>query len=105
MLFGLSCIGLYIYITTHLDVMSFREGKNLLLILPILFILGMLELWAEIKFGVKKTLSFIKNLTIKIKNKIKFSILERKIKKGKKPSDKNLEWLAKYKGELLKDAS
>ena len=105
MICGLSCIGLYIYLMSHFDTISLKEGKNFLIIMPILFILAFVELFAEIKFGIKKIFSWIKNLIIKIKNKIKYSILERKIKKGKKPSDKDLEWLAKHKGELLKDAS
>ncbi len=105
MLCGLSVIGLYIYLMANFDSISLKEGKNYLIIMPILFILALIEFFLEIKFGIKKLFKLIKSFFINLKNKIKYSIIERKIKKGKKPNDKQLEWLSKHKGELYSDAT
>ena len=45
MICGLSCIGLYIYLMSHFDTISLKEGKNFLIIMPILFILAFVELF------------------------------------------------------------
>ncbi len=98
MIFGLSTFGIYIYLMSHLDTISLREGKNYLIILPILFVLAMVEFYGEVKFGAKKTISLIKKGFIKLHEKIKIARLQHKIKKGERPSDKDMEWLAKHKG-------
>ncbi len=97
MIFGLSTFGIYIYLMSHFDTISLREGKNFLIILPILFILAMIELYGEIKFGAKKTLTLIKNAFVKLYQKIKVMRIEHKVKKGQRPTDKEIDWLTKHK--------
>lgn len=98
MFFGLATFGIYLYLVSNFDSITLGEGKTYLIILPIIFIFAFVELFCEIKYGFRKLLSSIKKGVIKLHKKIKFKILTKQIDKGKKPSDKNLEWLAKQKG-------
>lgn len=97
MVFGLATIGVYFYLVSVFDNLTIGDAKNYIVILPIIFILAWVELFAEIKWGFKKIIPATFKGIRALYRKIKLKILNRQIAKGKKPSDRNLEWLAKQK--------
>lgn len=106
MIFGLATIGIYFYLISNFDTITLSESKNYLIILPVLFILGLIELFCEVKWGWNKIISWIKKAFIWIKNKLfglyrktKFKILSKKLANNKKLSNRQLKWLAKFKEE------
>ncbi len=99
MIFGLSTFGVYIYLMSHFDVITISEAKNYLIILPILFVLAMLEFYGEIKFGIKKSFVIIKKLTLKTYRRTRLAILNKKLAKGKQLTEKQKQWIRKIKGD------
>ncbi len=98
MFFGLGAAGIYIYIITRFDNLLIGQAKNFLIIFPIFFVFACIELWSEVKYGFKKMFILIPKLSKKVYTKIKTKVLTKRIEKGKKPSERDLKWLAKQKG-------
>lgn len=64
MLFGLGTIIAYIVFMSNFDSLTIGEAKNFIIFIPILFILALIELFCEIKYGIKKSFQLTGKLTL-----------------------------------------
>lgn len=111
MLFGIGTITTYIVFMSKFDSLTIKEAKNFIIFLPIIFILALIELFCEIKYGIKKSLQLtgkVTKSTFKLAifsyKEIKFRRLKKKLEQNKKLTDRQIKWMKKYVKEKKKDA-
>lgn len=99
MLFGLATIIGYIIFMSQFDTLTIGEAKNFIIFIPIMFIFALIELFCEIKYGIKKSFQLTGKLTLWSYKTIKYKRLKRKLDHNKKLTNRQIEWLKKYMKE------
>lgn len=107
MLFGISTFIAYAIFMSKFDSLTIGEAKNFVIFIPILFILAIVELFAEIKYGLKKSMECTGKIikasakkTVDITKKSKYKRIQKKIDTGQDISEKDIAWMQKYRNKI-----